>query len=233
MPGLTGKLYQQFALTIASAVAISAINALTLSPALCGLLLGGNQKKARIIQRFDAAFTRFTRRYEAVVGWFVRVWQPVALGFVVLLVGTIYMFTIVPSGFIPNEDQGYFIVSLQTPEGTALVQTEKVGKEAYEILHKLPGVRDVATFTGFSFLTNTSAPNLGTLFAVLEPWNKRASANESITAIMAEAQAQFNQIPGGSSPPSTRHRFSVCPRPVGSSSNCRIRPAVRSATWKR
>lgn len=197
LPGLTGKLYQQFALTIASAVAISAINALTLSPALCGLLLGGARPKAKIIQRFDAGFAWFTRRYEAVVGWFVRVWQPVALGFIALLIGTIYMFTIVPTGFIPDEDQGYFIISLETPEGTALGQTQKVVDETYEILHALPGVKGVITFTGFSFLTNTSAPNLGTLFTVLEPWAKRSGHNEGVAALMARAQAHFNELPGG------------------------------------
>lgn len=197
MPGLTGKLYQQFALTIASAVAISAINALTLSPALCGLLLGGARPKPKIIQRFDAGFAWFSMRYEAMVGFFIRRWQPVALGFAGLLVGTAYMFTIVPTGFIPNEDQGYFIVSLETPESTALVQTQKVVDEAYEILHKLPGVKGVITFTGFSFLTNTSAPNQGNLFAVLEPWDKRKGSAGDVAAIMAKAQAQFNEVTGG------------------------------------
>ena len=197
MPGLTGKLYQQFALTIASAVAISAINALTLSPALCGLLLGGARPKAKIIQRFDAGFAWFTKRYEAVVGWFVRVWQPVALGFVALLAGTVTMFTVVPTGFIPNEDQGYFIISLETPEGTALEQTQKVVDQAYEILHGMPGVKGVITFTGFNFLTNTTAPNVGNLFAVLEPWSKRSGADEGVAALIAKAQAQFNELPGG------------------------------------
>ena len=197
MPGLTGKLYQQFALTIASAVAISAINALTLSPALCGLLLGGARPKAKIIQRFDAGFAWFTKRYEAVVGWFVRVWQPVALGFVALLAGTVTMFTVVPTGFIPNEDQGYFIISLETPEGTALEQTQKVVDQAYEILHGMSGVKGVITFTGFNFLTNTTAPNVGNLFAVLEPWSKRSGADEGVAALIAKAQAQFNELPGG------------------------------------
>ena len=197
MPGLTGKLYQQFALTIASAVAISAINALTLSPALCGLLLGGARPKAKIIQRFDAGFAWFTKRYEAVVGWFVRFWQVVALGFVALLAGTVYMFTLVPTGFIPNEDQGHFIIGLETPEGTALGQTQKVVDEAYGILHALPGVKGVITFTGFSFLTNTTAPNVGNPFAILEPWDKRSGPDEGVAALMAKAQEQFDELPGG------------------------------------
>ncbi|MEP3277480.1 MAG: multidrug efflux RND transporter permease subunit [Stappiaceae bacterium] len=197
MPGLTGKLYQQFALTIAAAVAISALNALTLSPALCGLLLGGARPKAKFIQRFDDGFAWFSQRYEAVVGWFIRVWQPVALGFVALLAGTVYMFSIVPTGFIPDEDQGYFIISLETPEGTALGQTQKVIDEAYAILHALPGVKGVITFTGFNFLTSTSAPNLGNLFAILEPWDQRSGKDEGVAALMAKAQAQFDELPGG------------------------------------
>ena len=196
LPGLTGKLYQQFALTIASAVAISAINALTLSPALCGVLLGGARPKAKIIQRFDAGFAWFSQRYEALVGWFIRVWQPVVLGFVALLAGTVFMFTVVPTGFIPNEDQGYFIVSLEAPEGTALGQTQKVVEEAYEILHEMPGVAGVITFAGHSFLTNTSAPNQGNLFAILEPWDQRRGADEGVAALIAKAQAQFNDLPG-------------------------------------
>ncbi|MEM6463158.1 MAG: multidrug efflux RND transporter permease subunit [Pseudomonadota bacterium] len=197
LPGLTGKLYQQFALTIASAVAISAVNALTLSPALCGVLLGGARPKAKIIQRFDAGFAWFTLRYEAVVGWFIRVWQPVAITFFALLAGTIYMFTVVPTGFIPNEDQGFFIINVETPEGTALGQTQKVVDEAYQILHEMPGVKGVVTFAGFNFLTNTSAPNVGNLFAVLEPWSQRSGNDEGVEALIAKAQAQFNEIPGG------------------------------------
>ncbi|MEM8728731.1 MAG: efflux RND transporter permease subunit, partial [Pseudomonadota bacterium] len=196
LPGLTGKLYQQFALTIASAVAISAINALTLSPALCGLWLGGARPKPKIIQRFDQGFAWFTRRYEAVVGWFIRVWQPVALLFVGLLAGTIYMFTVVPVGFIPNEDQGYFIVSVEAPEGTALGRTQAVVDQGYEVLHNLPGVEGVIAFAGFSFLTNTSAPNQGNMFAVLKPWDERSGKGQGVAALIAEAQAQFNDIPG-------------------------------------
>ncbi|MEM9105631.1 MAG: efflux RND transporter permease subunit, partial [Pseudomonadota bacterium] len=197
MPGLTGKLYQQFALTIASAVAISAVNALTLSPALCGMLLGGAKPKAKIIQRFDAGFAWFTGRYEAVVGWFVRVWQPVALGFVALLAGTIYMFTIVPTGFIPNEDQGLFIVSLQTPEGTALGQTQKVSQEVFEILSNTPGVSDTVTVTGFNFLNNTAAPNVGSVFANLVPWSERSGKNEGVAEIIASVQSKLDGLPGG------------------------------------
>ncbi len=197
LPGLTGKLYQQFALTIASAVAISAINALTLSPALCGVLLGGAKPKAKIIQRFDAGFAWFTKRYEAVVGSLVRVWQPVLLAFVVLLVATGYMFTLVPTGFIPNEDQGYFVVSVETPEGTALEQTAKVVEQFYEILHPIPGVGPVVTFTGFDFLSNTGAPNLAFIFANLKPWDERRGKNEGVATIIAKAQAEFDEVPGG------------------------------------
>ena len=86
---------------------------------------------------------------------------------------------------------------METPEGTALGQTQKVVDEAYDILHDLPGVKGVITFTGFSILTNTSAPNQGNLFAILESWDQRKGAGESVTEIMAKAQAQFDEIPGG------------------------------------
>ncbi|MEM1362207.1 MAG: multidrug efflux RND transporter permease subunit [Pseudomonadota bacterium] len=197
MPGLTGKLYQQFALTIASAVAISAINALTLSPALCGVLLGGSGSKAKLIQRFDAGFAWFTRKYEATVGWFIRLWPLVTLGFAGLLAGTVYMFTVVPTGFIPNEDQGYFIISVETPEGTALGQTQKVVDKAYDILDKLPGVEGVVSFAGFSALTNTDAPNQGNLFAVLKSWDERSKAGEDVASLISDAQSQFNEMPDG------------------------------------
>ena len=197
LPGLSGKLYQQFALTIAAAVAISTINALTLSPALCSLLLGSAKPKAKLIQRFDAGFAWFSKRYEAGVSKLIRFWKLVMIGFVALLAATVLMFTIVPTGFIPDEDQGYFIVSLQTPEGTALGQTQKVVNEGYEILHRMPGIEGVITFAGFSSLTNTSAPNIGNLFVVLKPWSDRSDGNEDVESLITRAQAQFDGIPGG------------------------------------
>ncbi len=196
LPGLTGKLYQQFALTIASAIAISAIIALTLSPALCGALLGGARPKAKIIQRFDAGFAWFTKRYEALVGRLVTAWRPVLIGFVVLLAGTATMFTVVPTGFLPDEDPGFFIVSVEVPEGTAPAQTQKVVDQTYDIVRGMPGVEAVISFTGRDNVSKTDAPNLGSLYVVLKPWSKRGS-DESLAALMTRAQAAFNAIPGG------------------------------------
>ncbi len=197
IPGVTGELYQQFALTIACAVGISALNALTLSPALCAVFLRpvGKRSKNRFSQAFDKGFEWFTQFYERAVGVMARLWYIVALGFVALLGATYWMFQVVPTGFIPDEDQGYFIVSLQAPEGTAIDRTQEISNKVAEILHNAPGVANVITFTGFSIVANTTAPNVASIIPVLAPWGDRTTFETSAAGIIKKVQAEFNEIP--------------------------------------
>ncbi|MEM7171521.1 MAG: multidrug efflux RND transporter permease subunit [Pseudomonadota bacterium] len=210
IPGVTGELYKQFALTIACAVGISAINALTLSPALCGVFLrpAGARMKNRFSRAFDRMFEVFTAAYERAVGVMARLWYIVAVAFVALLVGTYFMFQIVPTGFIPDEDQGYLIFSLQAPEGTSIGRMEEISLKVDKILHDTPGVANVITFTGFSFISNTSAPNVASIFPVLAPWDQRTTPETSAAGILEKVQAEVAQIPDaiviGFNPPSIR-----------------------------
>ncbi len=196
-PGITGRLYEQFALTIAFAVGISAFNSLTLSPALCGVLLRAEGKKeGGLARRFDAGFTRLTHGYEWLVGVLARHWYVILALFVLALVGTFYLFRTVPTGFVPAEDQGYFIVFVQAPEGTSLQRTQQIVDRVEQVLMDTPGMEHVVTFGGFSLLNSNSAPNVGTLFPVLKPWSERQSADEQLlTHILPSVNAQFAQIP--------------------------------------
>ncbi len=196
-PGITGKLYEQFALTIACAVAISAFNSLTLSPALCGVFLrAGNKKKGSLSRRFDAGFTRLNSGYEKLVGLLLQRWFLIVALFVLALVVTAYLFKTVPTGFVPPEDQGYFIVLVQTPEGTSLQRTQEVVDRVEKLLMDTPGTEHVVTFAGFSILNSNSAPNVGSLFPVLKPWSERRSADEQLLAhILPTVNAKFAEIP--------------------------------------
>ncbi len=197
MPGITGQLYRQFALTIACSVAISTINALTLSPALCALFLRKETgKKFWFFKKFDQGFDWFKDRYH---GWLVTLtarWKIVVGVFAVLMVVTYFMFTIVPTGFVPEEDQGYFIIDVQGPEGSSLERTEETIKEVYDILVNTPGVAHVIVIAGLNFLTSSSDSNTGAIYAVLAPWGKRKSYALSVFGIIERVRKEFAGIQG-------------------------------------
>ncbi len=197
MPGITGQLYRQFALTIACSVAISTINALTLSPALCALFLRKETgEKFWFFKKFDQGFDWFKDRYH---GWLVTLtarWKIVVGVFAVLMVVTYFMFTIVPTGFVPEEDQGYFIIDVQGPEGSSLERTEETIKEVYDILVNTPGVAHVIVIAGLNFLTSSSDSNTGAIYAVLAPWGKRKSYALSVFGIIERVRKEFAGIQG-------------------------------------
>jgi HAE1 family hydrophobic/amphiphilic exporter-1 len=124
MPGTTGQLYKQFALTIAISVGISAINALTLSPALCAIMLRPEKKHGWFFRKFNQGFGWSTKLYVKWIRGLIKVWVVVALIFIGLMGATYYMFRIVPTGFVPDEDQGYFFVFTIGPEGSSLQRSE-------------------------------------------------------------------------------------------------------------
>ena len=196
-PGVTGQFYRQFALTIACAVGISAFLALSLSPALCAALLRHHEGPRNWLSRkFDAGFKRLTGAYEKTVGWVSRFWVVIMTGFVVLLGATVYIFTVLPTGFIPEEDQGYLIVSVKAPEGTSLERTEEIVKRIQKLILETPGVKEMPTFAGFDLITGTSAPNVASMFPVMKPWDERTAADEQLlTAILPSIQAKLAAVP--------------------------------------
>jgi len=197
MPGITGQLYRQFALTIACAVAISTINALTLSPALCALFLRKDTgKKFWFFKKFDQGFDWFKARYQVGLSALTSRWKIVVGVFAVLMVCTYFLFTIVPTGFVPEEDQGYFIVNIQGPEGSSLERTEETMKQVYDILVNTPGVAHAVSIAGINFLTSASDSNTGAMLAVLEPWGKRTTYALSVFGLIDTVRKDFAAIQG-------------------------------------
>lgn len=197
MPGITGQLYRQFALTIACAVAISTINALTLSPALCALFLKKETgQEFWFFRKFDQGFEWFKNRYHSWIVALTSRWKIVVGVFAVLMVCTYFFFTIVPTGFVPEEDQGYFIINVQGPEGSSLERTEETMKEVYNILVNTPGVAHIVSIAGLNFLTSAADSNTGVMFAVLTPWGKRRSYALSVFGIIDNVREKFAGVQG-------------------------------------
>ncbi|MBL8002091.1 MAG: multidrug efflux RND transporter permease subunit [Flavobacteriales bacterium] len=184
--GITGRLYQQFAITIAVSVLLSAFNALTLSPALAALLLKPRKKDAKknLLQRFFDAFNRmfdrFTEGYIGVAGFFAR---KVVRGVIILgvIVGaTVLLGRSVPGGFVPEEDEGYFMCSVTLPDAASLQRTTEVTHKLETILAGIPGVESVTIVDGNSILNSTIAPNSATAFVQLKEWSHREHSSKQL-----------------------------------------------------
>jgi HAE1 family hydrophobic/amphiphilic exporter-1 len=199
IPGITGRLYQQFALTIAISVLISAFNALTLSPALSALLLKpkGEQKGivARLGGKFNAWFDRMTGGYVGITGRMVRkmVLSLGLLGLTAVLAG--FLGSRIPAGFVPEEDQGYALAFMQLPDASSLQRTKAVGKKIEEIMAKTPGIRSYTVISGYNILTSTAASYTGTVFIAFHEWAERKHENESAAGIIRALNIAFSQIP--------------------------------------
>ncbi len=185
-PGTTGALYRQFALTIAFAIALSTFNALTLTPTLSGLLLRPRQEptgwRAKIFNPFNDGLDWLRDRYGSTLQTLTKFKPFVIAAFVASLVLTAWLYTTVPSAFLPDEDQGYFITIIGGPEGVSLNYTSEVMAEAEEILLSQPEVRATFAVGGFGFSGNTA--NSGVIFTTLKPWGDRdASAFEIIERV--------------------------------------------------
>jgi HAE1 family hydrophobic/amphiphilic exporter-1 len=192
-PGTTGRLYQQFALTIAFAVAISAFNALTLTPALSALLLKhADLGKGTFFGGVERVIHGGTNLYVRTVRGLMRVRWAMVVVFIALLGGTYFVYTRVPQSFLPEEDTGYFITIVQAPAGSSLQYTAQVAKQAEDVLLKIPEVDGVFSVTGFSFAG--SAPNQGLIFAPLKPFDQRQGAEHRLPAILQRARGQLFAI---------------------------------------
>ena len=194
-PGTTGRLYAQFAMTIAFAVALSVFNAVTLTPALSALLLDReSHHKGRFFSFFERMITGGTNLYVRALrrGMEVR-WALVAV-FVVSLGLTYWMFQVVPRAFVPEEDQGYFIVQVQAPAGASLEYTGNVARQAEQIILGDPDVLALFSVMGFSF--SGAAPNQGIMFVRLKPFEQREGDAHSSRAITGRLMPQLMGLPG-------------------------------------
>ena len=200
MGGVTGQLYSQFALTIAVAVVFSVINALTLSPALCALMLKKPTPGRGPIAAFFKVFNRFfdwlSNSYGGVVGGLARKATRSMLLLVAVVVGIWMLGKVVPGGFIPDEDKGYLFVSVQLPEGASLQRTDEILKQVEKIVAGTEGVQSALGLAGYNILNSLNFPNSGMMFVGLKPWEERKSPALHAKALVAEWNKKFAAIPG-------------------------------------
>ena len=201
IPGITGKLYQQFAVTIAISVIISAFNALSLSPALCALILKP-RKKARgplgaFYRGFNNVFGKATNGYVKLSGWFIRKFVISLLLLVIMSAGIGVIGKKVPGGFLPEEDQGYLYAGVQLPDAASLQRTDVASREAEKIIMDTPGVEYCTTVTGFSLLSGVTNSYSGFFFVSLKPWHERKAPEEQYGAIMASLNRRLGKLPQG------------------------------------
>ncbi len=201
IPGITGRLYQQFAVTIAISVVLSAFNALTLSPALSGLLLRKKKESQGRLQRF---FNWFNRLFERATGGYVH-WSGVLLRkgamVLVLLVACgaagLFFGSRLPSSFLPDEDQGYLYINMQLPNAASLERTSAAARQVEQILADTPGVQYTTSVVGFSLLSYVRTSYNGFFWVSLKPWDDRKTSAEQYQAIKARLNQELKNLPAG------------------------------------
>jgi HAE1 family hydrophobic/amphiphilic exporter-1 len=182
-PGTTGILFRQFALTIAFSISISAFNALTLTPALSAILLGREHgEKNWFFKRVDRVINGVTEGYRRGLRLFLRIKFIAAILFLGALGLTYLVFQRVPKGFVPSEDQGYFIIAVQAPSGASLEYTKRIGQQVQGILQDIPEVEGIFAISGFSF--SGSASNQALIFVPLKPYSQRRGDEHAAAAVV-------------------------------------------------
>ena len=199
--GITGRLYQQFALTIAISVLISAVTALSLTPALCVKLLHPTTKGGRptglFFRLFNRGFERGSNGYLWVTRGLVRR-AFISILFLLVIGGAAGHFgRILPTGFLPDEDNGYLVVALQLPDAASFQRTDAVVTKIGEMVKKIPGIRGFNALTGFNLLTGASTTYSATIFIRFEPWENRRTPETSVKGIQAALNRVLSQIPEG------------------------------------
>ena len=190
--GVTGQLYKQFALTIAASTCFSALTALTLSPALCALVLKPKVGKKNFFFRgFNSGFSKTGNFYHNIVSSLVRRSTVMMILYFAIAGATLWGFSKIPTGFIPSEDQGYVIACIQLPNAASLERTAEVVSKLNEPIKNTPGVQSWMNIVGYSLFDGSSAPNSATIFIMFENWSKRTSSKLSQDAILANLNGIF------------------------------------------
>ena len=190
--GISGELYKQFALTIATATLFSGFNSLTLSPALSALLLRPtkNSKKGWFFRMFNKGYDLLQRGYDSLVSFLLRRAWIAAVSFAAMVAVAIYLFKAQPTTFIPDEDDGYFIVSVQLPPASSLSRTEEVAAKVENIISSYPEVKTNISISGFSIMNSGRQSNAASVFVVLKDWSVRKKKSESAAAIVERFNKQ-------------------------------------------
>jgi HAE1 family hydrophobic/amphiphilic exporter-1 len=199
IPGITGRLYQQFAVTIAVSMLISAFNALSLSPALAALLLRPKKEArgllGRFFQGFNRWFTRATDGYVGICGFLIKKAGRSLLFLVIVGVAAVTFGVKLPGGFLPEEDQGYFYLDVQLPEASSLQRLDGTCKKIEEILRRTPGVEVFNTIVGYSILSQVNTTYNAYFSVTLKPWHERKKKEEKYAAIMARVNKELANLP--------------------------------------
>jgi hydrophobic/amphiphilic exporter-1 (mainly G- bacteria), HAE1 family len=210
IPGITGRLYQQFAVTIAASVMLSAFNALTLSPALCALLLRRRKETkgwaGKFFSQFNRFFGRATEMYVRISTLFIRRRGLTSILLLLFALLALAFAKKIPTSFLPDEDQGFFYVNLQLPNAASLQRTDAVCRKIESILSQIPGVRYTTTIAGFSLLSGVQSAYSGFFFVSLNPWEERKTLAEKYQVLKGRLNLNLIQIPEATafafSPPS-------------------------------
>ena len=199
MGGIVGQLYRQFAITISVSVILSVIVAMTLTPALCRMMLRPRRRMrgplGALVRGFNAVFDKGTAGYLVGVKFYLR---RVAIGLACLAAlwfGAARLLMKLPTGFIPNEDQGYFYAVFNLPDGASMERTDQLMRRAEAEVKKVPGVAEVLTMGGLNLLTNAYTSSNASLIVMLKPWEERKSADEQIQPILQAARRKFSAYP--------------------------------------
>jgi HAE1 family hydrophobic/amphiphilic exporter-1 len=201
IPGITGRLYQQFAVTIAVSVILSAFNALTLSPALSALLLRPKKPARGPLGKFFAWFNRaFGRATDGYVNWCGFLVHKMGFSLIILLAFTVlagWFGMKLPTSFLPDEDQGYVFVALQLPDASSLQRTSATAKQVEDILLKTPGIDHVTSVIGYNMISGAQNTFSCFFWVTLKEWSERKSPEEQYDAIRANLNGELRQLPAG------------------------------------
>ncbi|MFO1311394.1 MAG: multidrug efflux RND transporter permease subunit [Burkholderiales bacterium] len=196
--GITGALYKQFAVTIAISVVFSGLIALTLSPALAAILIKAKHgEKKGFFKWFDDTFERVTASYVSGVKWVTRNFMVGLAVFAVVVAGCVWLFKLLPTAFVPQEDQGYIFVAYFLPDSASLDRTHDVGAQAASIIGKHPAVANVSQVDGYSLIDSQNKTNYGVLFVSLKDYEERQGPELSADAVIAFGRKEFQSIQGG------------------------------------
>src|SRR5262249_24053094 len=201
IPGITGRLYQQFAVTIAISVILSAFNALTLSPGLAALMLKPKRESRGLLRRFFDLFNRvFGRATDGYVHWSGVLVRKSAIALVLLVgfgVAAGYFSSKVPSSFLPDEDQGYLYINLQLPNAASQQRTDAVARKIEEVLEKNPGVEYATSIVGFSLLSFVRTSYNAFFFVTLKEWSDRKTREQQFQQIKQDLNRELGKLPEG------------------------------------
>lgn len=191
MGGITGRMFRQFALCIASSIGLSTLVALTLAPALCSMILKSGEEKAdfQFIQTFDDWFAKIRDKYLSYTKYFVDSWKLTLSVLVIIVLFTAGMFLIIPRGFLPLEDRGAVFTQIQLPDGSSASRTDEVAKDVEKKLTQIPGVKETISLVGLN------GENTAFIVSDFKPWSKRHKKEESLDGIMKNINQQFAHYP--------------------------------------